>query len=259
MSNLRTLDDGRRYGVYCISAGRPGNVPAMQALFAPDPITWVVPHPERHDYTAAGADYVLAVQDPPQGEFQLTTQRQAALDHAISHGGACIQTDDDCHGFKHVSEAHPKGRPAVWAEVRTALLDALTGDSDTHLAGLPPTSNTYFARGRVLDYGFILASLCAADTNTPRWDTTLPFKEDYDYTCAHLDAYGKVARLDMYVAHYDHYSNRGGAVALRTPGAEMGLVNTLTERWPQYLRPHPKRPGELSFIPRPQRHRTPTA
>jgi len=257
MTNLRATDDGRRYGVYCISAGRPANVPAMQALFAPDPITWVVPYPEHHDYTAAGADFTLAVIDPPPGEFALSAARNAALLHATQQGAVCIQTDDDCKGFKHVSDAHPKGRPAPWVQLRAALLNVL--DGTVHLAGVPPTDNAYFARGRVLDYGFVIGSLCAADTYEPRWDQGLPFKEDYDYTCAHLDAYGKVARLDMYIASYQHYSNRGGAVANRTPGAEMGLVNTLTERWPQYLKPHPKRIGELSFIPRPQRHRTPTA
>jgi hypothetical protein len=244
--------DGRSFGVYCISAGRPGNVPAMQALFAPDMITWVVPWHERHDYAAAGADAVLAVRDPGQGEFALAAARNAALIHAVEAGAVCIQTDDDAKGFKHVTDSHPKGRPVPWIQLRNAMLAALNGS--VHLVGVPPTDNAYFARGRTLDYGFIIGSLCAADTAEPRWDQTLPFKEDYDYTCAHLDTYGKVARLDMYVAGYQHYSNRGGAVANRTPGAEMGLVNRLTERWPQYLRPHPKRPGELSFIPKPQRH-----
>lgn len=246
-----------RYVVYCISAGRPANVPAMQELFAPDLLTWVVPFHERHDYLATGADAVLAVQDPPQGQFALSTARNAARIHAVQEGAVCIQTDDDCKGFKHITESHPKGRPVPWVQVRNAMLAAFT--DGVHLVGVPPTDNAYFARGRVLDYGFIIGSLCATDTADPAWDQTLPFKEDYDYTCAHLDAYGKVARLDMYTASYQHYSNRGGAVANRTPGAEMGLVKTLTERWPQYLKPHPKRVGELAFIPRPQRHRTPTA
>lgn len=251
-NTFQTSPDGRRYGVYCISAGRPANVPAMQELFSPDPITWVVPHPERHDYAAAGADAVLPVRDPGPGEFALSAARNAALTHATSAGAVCIQTDDDCKGFKH---APPEGqaRRAAWWEVRNAMLTALDGTA--HLTGVPPTDNAYFARGRVLDYGFIIGSLCATDTALPRWDNELPFKEDYDYTCAHLNAYGRVARLDMWIASYQHYSNRGGAVTNRTPGAELGLVNKLTLRWPDYLRPHPKRPGELAFIPRPHRHR----
>lgn len=233
--------------VYVISAGRPANVPAMTTLFAPDPLTWVVPHPERHDYTAAGAHAVLPVLDPPPGRHALCAARNAAMDHAAEHGTVCIQTDDDCKGFKTVPAHQAKPTPTTWPQLRDALLTALDGTA--HLAGVPPTDNAYFARGKRLDYGFIIGSLCATDTDTIRWDETLPFKEDYDYTCGHLNAYGKVARLDNYVASYQHYSNRGGAVTNRTPTAELALVKTLTERWPQYLRPHARRPGELAFIP----------
>lgn len=237
----------RTWGVYCISAGRPANVPAIQTLFAPDPVTWVVPHPERHDYATAGANAVLPVKDPPPGRYALSAARNAAMDHAAHHNAVCIQTDDDCKGFKAIPADGSKPHPADWPELRDAFLTALNGD--THLVGVPPTDNAYFARGKQLDYGFIIGSLCATDTNTVRWDETLPFKEDYDYTCGHLAAYGRIARLDMYVASYQHYSNRGGAVTNRTPEAELELVNKLTSRWPQYLRPHPRRPGELSFTP----------
>lgn len=238
----------RLWNVYAISAGRPANVPALQALFAPDPVTWVVPHPERHDYATAGAHHVLPVIDPPPGRYALCAARNAAMDHAAEHGAVCIQTDDDCKGFKAIPADGGKPGPTTWPELRNALLDSLT--DGTHLAGVPPTDNAYFARGKLLDYGFIIGSLCATDTDTVRWDEELPFKEDYDYTCGHLDRYGKVARLDMYVASYQHYSNRGGAVTNRTPAAEMALVDTLTKRWPQYLRPHSRRPGELAFIPK---------
>ncbi|MEV6401289.1 hypothetical protein AB0M39_42055 [Streptomyces sp. NPDC051907] len=239
--------DGRGWGVYAISAGRPANVPAMKELFSPDPITWVVPRPERHDYAAAGADAVLPVTDPPAGRHALCAARNAAMDHAAEQGVVCIQTDDDCKGFKLIPADGGKARPAAWWELRDAILEAL--DGTVHLAGVPPTDNAYFARGKQLDYGFIIGSLCATDTDAVRWDETLPFKEDYDYTCGHIDRYGKVARLDMFVASYQHYSNRGGAVTNRTPSAELALVKTLTERWPRYLRPHSRRPGELSFIP----------
>lgn len=242
-----THRDGRMWGVYCISAGRPANVPAIQAHFDPDPVTWVVPRPERHDYAAAGAHAVLPVTDPPAGRYALSAARNAALDHAADLDAVCIQTDDDCKGFKMIPADGGKARPAAWPRLRDAFLDAL--DGDTHLAGVPPTDNAYFARGKLLTYGFVIGSLCAADTPAVRWDETLPFKEDYDYTCGHLAKFGRIARLDTYVASYQHYSNRGGAVTNRTPDAELTLVQTLTERWPQYLRPHPKRPGELAFIP----------
>lgn len=242
-----TTRDGRTWGVYAISAGRPANVPAMQALFAPDPITWVVPHAERHDYATAGAHAVLPVPLPAPGHYQLTTQRQAALTHALTHGAVCIQTDDDCKGFKAATGDERRPPAVEWPELRDAMLDAL--DGETHLVGLPPTSNAYFARGKKLTYGFVLASLHATDTNEVAWDTTLPVKEDYDFTCGHLARYGRIARLDTYVANYDHYSNRGGVVAVRTPENERDSARRLVERWPDYLRTHARRAGELSFKP----------
>lgn len=239
--------------VYCISAGRPANVPAMQALFQPDPLTWVVPHPERHDYTAAGAHHVLPVHDPPPGRYALSAARNAALDHAMHHGRICIQTDDDATAFHHLPNKDTKPTPTTWFHVRQALLEGLDGTA--HLSGVPPTENPYFARAKRLNYGFIIGSLCATDTPTPRWDETLPFKEDYDYTCAHIEAHGRIARMDNWLASYRHYSNRGGAVANRTTEAENTLVAALSERWPHYLRPHPTRPSEISFIPQPKRNR----
>jgi hypothetical protein len=238
----------RPHAVYVISAGRPANVPAMQALMAPDPLTWVVPWHERHEYKQTGAHRVLPVKDPSpdSGAYALPTARNAATGHAADNNLVCIQTDDDCKSFKHVTDH--KATTVPWPQVRDALIGALDGTS--HLAGIPPTNNAYFASGNTIDYGFIIGSLCATDTATPSWDNSLPFKEDYDYTCAHLHHYGRVTRLDMYLADYVHYTNRGGAVSNRTAQAEQELVVRLTARWPQYLRPHSRRQGELSFIPR---------
>lgn len=233
------------YGVYVISAGRPTNVPHMQTMLAPDEVTWVVPHSERHEYAQTGAHHVLPVAAPPPGEHQLTTQRRAAHQHAAERGLVCIQSDDDAKSFRRVVDG--KSFPVAWAVIRQAMLAAF--DGDTHLVGFPPTNNAYFARGKQLDYGFILASLCATDVATPTWDTNLPLKEDYDLTCRHLDAYGRVARLDMYVVNYDHYTNRGGVVAQRTPKVEKNIADLLVCRWPRYLKHHPTRSGELSFIP----------
>jgi hypothetical protein len=239
------------YQVYVISAGRPGNVPAMTARFAPDTLTWVVPADERYDYKQAGADLVIGVRTPPPPRYALVAARNTALRHATGNGLVCIQTDDDCKGFKHIGATPAvKPFPLAWTYVRQTLLEAL--DGTVHLAGVPPTDNAYFAHGKTLRYGFIIGSLCATDTAIPTWDESLPFKEDYDYTCAHLELYGAVARLDMITASYQHYSNRGGAVTNRTPEAEQALCAELLRRWPGYLRPHARRPAELAFRPAPR-------
>jgi hypothetical protein len=227
--------------VYCISAGRPGNVAALEFLFAPDLVTWVVPAPERNEYRAAGAARVLPVPDPPAGRYALAAARNAALDDATAAGAVCIQTDDDLRWFARVEDGRKK--PATWPEVRNALLSGLDGTA--HLSGVPPTDNAMFASGRRRSYGFIIGSLCATDTDRPRWDETIPMKEDYDYTCAHLEQHGAVARMDMYLAKYAHFTNRGGAVANRSRAAERALVDRLVAKWPQYLRANARRDGEL--------------
>ncbi len=252
-----TRPDGRTWGVYCISAGRPANVSAIQAQFAPDPVIWVVPHAERHDYATAGAHTVLPVALPAPGHYQLPTQRQAALTHALTHKAACIQTDDDLRRFKRVAPTdrpkHFTAHPAAWAEVRDALLDALDGTA--HLAGLTPTDNTLFSQRSSPYWGLVRACITAADSPAPAWDTTLPLKEDYDYTCAHIETYGRVNRVLNYIATYAAYSNRGGAVALRTPDNEAHAARQLLARWPQYLRPHRSRAHEVGFRPQPRDRR----
>jgi hypothetical protein len=46
-------------------------------------------------------------------------------------------------------------------------------------------------------------------------------------------------------ADYRHYRNPGGAVAYRTDALEDDTAARLLARWPQYLRPNPKRAHEL--------------
>jgi hypothetical protein len=157
------------YRVYCVSSGRPGNVPAMNAALAPDEITWVVPHAERHDYYAAGAQALLPVPPPLHPDhYQLPVQRQAALDHAMESGCVCIQTDDDLRGFKQVvplSGRRATTAPAAWPQVRDAMLAAL--DGRVHLVGLPPTDNAMFATRSKPHNGLVAACLTACDTADP--------------------------------------------------------------------------------------------
>lgn len=246
-----------RWGVYVISSGRPANVPRMEGLLHPDPITWVVPHAERHDYAAAGAATLLPVPPPAPGHYQLPVQRQAALDHAAAHGQVCIQSDDDLRRFKSVHLTGPKSATAslaAWTEVRDGLLAALDGAA--RLSGLPPTDNALFAAHSAPYRGLVNAQITATDpAAAPRWDPALPLKEDYDFTCQHLATYGRVMRLTGYIAKYESYANRGGVVALRTPELEAFSAATLLERWPQYLMKHRTRPGEIAFLPAPREDR----
>lgn len=223
--------------LYCISAGRAQNVPTVRLRFSPQTVTFVVPEREKLDYRGCGAERVIAVPEPgPLGgtrRYGLTVARNVALQDAA---GPSFQTSDDLKGFKRHDNAI-----VTWPTVRAAML-AATGTAG--YVGLPPTANTFFTKPGIKDHVFIIGDLFYSD-GTVQFDETLPLKEDYDYTCRHLERYGKVARVGDYVALYQHYSNRGGAVRYRTDALEHEVTARLLARWPDYLRPHPRRPHEL--------------
>lgn len=228
--------------IYAISAGRPSNVPPLCKHFNPDLITWVVPEGEEQDYLAYGADRVLAVSEPssaPNGarRYGLTAARNKALQDA--QGRPSFQTSDDLRGFKRWDNA-----PASWPTVRDALIHAAQS-TGAHLAGLPPTANTFFTKPGIKDHVFIVGDMMYITDAYLLFDETLPLKEDYDYCCKHLTVYGKVARLGDYVANYAHYSNRGGAVRYRTDELENEVTARLLETWPNLLKPHSRREHEL--------------
>lgn len=246
------------YRVYVISARRPGNVPGMQSRLGPaEPVTWVVPDGEAADYRLAGARSVLPVPAPTGAARYLPVQRNAALDNARDRGVVCVQTDDDLRRLYAPvwppGDAKPVRVTITWAQARKRLIDAL-GATGAYLAGVNPTTNLLdvINRPETVPYGFVRAALCAIDArhDVPRFDDTLPLKEDYDYSCRHLATYGALVRCNWLLADYSYGTNRGGVVTYRNPQLEAETMGLLVGRWPQYLRPHHRRQGELSFLPR---------
>jgi hypothetical protein len=223
---------------FCISARRPNAVPAMEAQGLP--LTWLVPADDAPDYRAMGAS-VVPVHDEP-GEYNLPRARNLALDLAAGTGHVCVQTSDDLRRLDMRRDDGWATADLAGAARHLYVVLAATG---AKLAGLPPTANRYFARPGVMTRGFVVGDLLAVAPSAPRFDVTLPLKEDYDFTCLHLAAYGQVARTGDMVADYRHYRNAGGAVAYRTDALEDDTAARLLARWPQYLRPNPKRAHEL--------------
>merc|ERR1711957_142337 len=72
-------------------------------------------------------------------------------------------------------------------------------------------------------------------------------KEDYDFTCSHLQAHGSVLRLNRMTLRVKHYANSGGACSNRdTKGAEeQRNIAILQKKWPGAFRLNPKRKGEV--------------
>lgn len=232
--------------VAIISAGRPGNVPAMAEL-ARDvgPVVWFVPEGEGPDYRYCGADQVVE-------SGALCASRNAALEAAAEAGSACLQLSDDLRSVAFTSgTTRADVRPAKLREVVVAMVGGLQ-DTGAQLAGVAPTANPFYSRQRIKRDGFVVGDMCLIAAGCPlRWDETLRLKEDYDYTCQHLATYGTVARLDWVLANFAHRKNKGGAVAVRTPELEQQSIAYLQGKWPGVLHPNPRRPNEVLLRWRP--------
>lgn len=247
---------GLGWRIYCVSAGRPGNVPVMQAALDGWPVTWVVPADEQADYRFAGATAVIAVARPASG-MPLGHQRNAALDDAHQAGAVCVQTDDDLRRLAVLGE-DGKAHPARLADYLDAwALPLAVGTA--RLAGCAPTPNPMFARHRVGTAHWVMAQLFAVAPTPLRFDPDTCPREDYDYTCQHLTEHGAVARCDQLLPTYQHWGNRGGCQTYRSDTRGAAVNELLLTRWPTYLRPNTRRPGELLFRPQRRTADGPTA
>ena len=59
------------------------------------------------------------------------------------------------------------------------------------------------------------------------FDLSLSLKEDYDFTAQHLHTHGVICRVNRLFMTAEHYTNAGGAVAVRTKRRERKNINIL--------------------------------
>lgn len=173
----------------------------------------------------------------------LCAARNAALDDAFASGLPCLQLSDDLRHlllFKGDRIADP-----LSLEEAVGILLSELGRSDACLAGVAPTANWFYASTRVKRQHFVVGDLIVVLPTDLRFDTTLKLKEDYDYTCQHIERYGSVCRVDWILASFKHRSNPGGAVADRTPELDQEMIRRLHEKWPGWVKPNPRRPNEV--------------
>lgn len=228
--------------VAIVSAGRPGNVPAMTSLVGP--ATWYVPPDEHYAYASVGARVHLAC---PRG---LTPARNEALRQAWASGAPCIQLSDDLRKLQraHVPQGGSvaKAVAVTFTEVARSLLEAARV-LRAKLAGVAPTANAFYFNpaSPLSSAAFIIGDLFAALPCGLFFDEELRLKEDYDYTLQHLRAYGRVARVNSVLATFAHYTNPGGVVGYRSPAEEQKAIALLKLKWPGRVLDNPKRPNEV--------------
>jgi hypothetical protein len=180
----------------------------------------------------------------------LVGARNAALKHAFAQDRPCVQTDDDLKGIGFTAD----GALVTTISFAEAVDKMLEGALETgaYLAGAAPTPNSYFYGKPIGKVHFVCASICLVLPCGLRFDPALELKEDYDYTLQHLQTFGCVARVNGILPNYQHYSNKGGAVAVRSVELEQATISYLMEKWPGKLSLNHKRKNEILLKWKPQ-------
>lgn len=225
------------YAVAIISADRPQNVEPMQRMGWSAGV-WFVPVGQGQSYLDAGAGAVYE-------SGGLCESRNVALESAFIAGAVCIQVSDDLTKIETYNGV--AAVPATADQLITAGLSHVT--RNCRLVGVAPTANAFYASTKVKRRHFVVGDFMVIAPSTPRFDERLKLKEDYDFTAQHLRTYGEVARLDWWLLTFKHRTNKGGAVAYRTPELEQESIALLREKWGTWIRPNSKRPNEVLFRP----------
>jgi hypothetical protein len=225
-----------------ISTGRPRNVERIQEQVGE--ATWYVQEGDAETYDVRS----LVVCDAG-----VSVARNQALEDAFARGLTCVQLSDDLRGFRVVND-FGEVREVTAEEALGLLLDYLAM-FPYHLAGFPPTDNTLFStKSKTITTTTFIVGDCIAVKPTPlRFDEELKLKEDYGYTAAHIEEYGGALRLNWIVASFDHRSNPGGAVNIRTPELERGAVGRLMEQYAGWFRLNESKEGTEILLRVPKR------
>merc|ERR1719277_1737025 len=94
---------------------------------------------------------------------------------------------------------------------------------------------------------FILGDFFVAEPTPLRFDERLTLKEDYDFTCSHLERFGEVLRCNRMLITAKHETNAGGACDARDAAGEKERYNigVLKEKWPGAIKDHPTRANQI--------------
>eukprot|EP00440_Ansanella_granifera_P008468 gb/GFBE01009174.1/.p1 GENE.gb/GFBE01009174.1/~~gb/GFBE01009174.1/.p1 ORF type:complete len:618 (+),score=163.07 gb/GFBE01009174.1/:1-1854(+) len=219
---------------------------------------WYVDAPSLEDYKALGLDAVVG--------GKLIPARNLALEDACKEGKVCVQVSDDIgswiyhHGYDQkcssFNEANAAQKCALQCHVspvaaaRVLLAKMRSQEAPPKLGGVYPLNNLgqAFRCPAWTSHNFILGDFFVVDHGSSvRFDTNLTLKEDYDFTCSHLDKYGSVLRYNRMTVTAKHETNAGGACSIRDSKGEEERKNIriLNEKWPGVFKNNPKRPNQV--------------
>lgn len=226
------------------STRRPQNVENMMRYT--DEWVWIVKDKkDLKDYRAAGATNVTR-----QTADGLSGARNTSLAMAEANDMVCLQVDDDLRGLymatgNTTGDRIPMNIDQAVLEIFTAMLDVGTG-----LGGALSTANPFFHRPVVNTWKFCCGQFLMIDpAYGEKWDPdpAIRFKDDWEMTCRFLRNTGKVARVDWILPDASH-TGSGGLNQHRTSHNDMASAKVVMRMYPEIVRRHPTRVGELQLI-----------
>jgi len=199
---------------------------------------------------------------------KLTPARNLALDDAAKMGKICVQVSDDISRWEYVAckkidlrgETDFTKQNAMVAKAKKYSISPLgaaqfllakmrSAEGSPKLAGVHPNANAAQAIGQAecTTAHFILGDFFVADKSPCRFDATMTLKEDYDYTCSHLDRHGSILRCNRLFLHVKHSTNQGGAVSTRDRAGfeERKNIAVLMQKWPGAFSHNGRRKDEV--------------
>lgn len=243
-----------RWAAWAVSAGRPDNVPALEAM-AGMALSWAVPAGEESAYIDAGAEAVLGV---PGALPNICGTRNAVMDMqwGLDPEAAVVMLDDDTRAFRLVG--WHEGTRARTAKVGlSVVVEHVLAQMEAHpgmrLGGIAPTANWLYVCGgpTVKTRAFIQSQLVVVKPTHLRYDPDLELSEDYDYWLQHAEEYGGAVRDDLVLIDAVKRTNAGGLQGLDDrASADCASRRRLAAKWPlNVVWPHPRK-GEREVLVR---------
>lgn len=158
-----------------------------------------------------------------------------------------VMLDDDVKGVHRLTPDGSGLQRMTADEIHTFCRDAFTvcRKNGTKLWGVYMIKNHFFMSHKIDPAGFCISTMSGIIPGEIRFDTTMPLKEDYDFTLQHIIAYKKVARFNAVCVEAYHYTNKGGCQDYRNDEREQEATEILLGRYPNLLRLNPKRENEI--------------
>jgi len=161
-------------------------------------------------------------------------------------GKKLVEMDDDIRGFFEYDEkVHRHEKPLDSLEKVIDRGFEECHKSGARLWGVYPIPNGFFMKPTVTtDLKFIIGSFWGCINPGADKALQLPFggeKEDYQRTILFWEADGVVVRLNFVAPKTAYYKEPGGMQEGDRLGKQDKAVKEMMKRWPQYIKPNPRR------------------